>query len=109
MQKANTAPARDLLCSHRPQAPSRIAEGAPPWVPSLVGLRSPGRKVNSEGPCAPGNQPEKEKERERKKDMGRPSFSEQGPSLYFQRELLYPELYIKQSEKCRVSSTFYQY
>ena len=45
----------------------------------------------------------KEKERERKKnDTGRPIFSEQGPSLYFQRELLYPELYNEQSEKCRV-------
>ena len=30
MQKANKAPARDLLCSHRLQAPSQIAEGAPP-------------------------------------------------------------------------------
>ena len=30
MQKANKAPAQDMLCSHRPQAPSRIAEGAPP-------------------------------------------------------------------------------
>jgi len=30
MQKANIALARDLLCSRRPQAPSRIAEGAPP-------------------------------------------------------------------------------
>ena len=29
-QKANKAPAQDMLCSHRPQAPSRIAEGAPP-------------------------------------------------------------------------------
>ena len=29
-QKANKAPARDLLCSRRPQAPSRITEGAPP-------------------------------------------------------------------------------
>ena len=29
-QKANKAPAQDLLCSRRPQAPSRIAEGAPP-------------------------------------------------------------------------------
>ena len=58
--------------------------------------------MNSEGPCAPGNQPEKEKEKERKNDMESPSFSEQGPSLYFQRELLYPELYIEQSEKCRV-------
>ena len=55
--------------------------------------------MNSEGPCAPGNQPEKEKEKERKNDMESPSFGEQGPSLYFQRELLYPELYIEQSEK----------
>ena len=62
MQKANKAPARDLLCSRRLQAPSRIAKGAPP---SQVGLRSPGRKVNTESPCAPWNQPEQEKERER--------------------------------------------
>jgi len=47
-----------------------------------VGLRSPGRKVNAEGPCAPGNQPEKEKKR--KKDMGRPSFCEQDPHFIFQ-------------------------
>ena len=40
---------------------------------------------------------------------GRPSFSERGPSLYFQRELLYTELYIEQSEKCTVNSTFHQY
>ena len=53
--------------------------------------------MNSEGLCAPGDQPEKEKER--KNDTGRPSFSERGPPLYFQRELLYPELYIEQSEK----------
>ena len=30
MQKTNKAPARDLLCSRRPQAPSRIMECAPP-------------------------------------------------------------------------------
>ena len=30
MQKANKNPAQDFLCSCRPQAPSRIAEGAPP-------------------------------------------------------------------------------
>ena len=65
MQKANKAPAWDLLCLCRPQAPSQIVEGAPPWAPSRLGLRSPGRKVNAEGPCAPGDQPEKEKERER--------------------------------------------
>jgi len=29
-----------------------------------VGLISLGRKVNSESPCTPGDQPEKEKERE---------------------------------------------
>ena len=29
-QKANKAPAQDLLCSCRPQTPSRIAECAPP-------------------------------------------------------------------------------
>ena len=40
------------------------------------------------------------KRKEMKNDMGRPSFSKQGPLLYFQRELLYPELYIEQSEKC---------
>ena len=42
------------------------------------------------------------KRKEMKNDMGRPSFSKQGPLLYFQRELLYLELYIEQSEKCRV-------
>ena len=29
-QKANKTPARDLLCSRRPQVPSRIEDGAPP-------------------------------------------------------------------------------
>ena len=99
MQKTNKAPAWDLLCSRRPQVHSWIAEGASPWTPSPVGLRSLGRKVNSESPCAPGSQPEKEEE-ERKNDTGWPSFSEQGPSLYFQGELLYPKLYTEQSEKC---------
>ena len=42
------------------------------------------------------------RERERKNDTGWPTFGERGPSLYFQRELLYPEWYIEQSEKCRV-------
>ena len=42
-------------------------------------------------------------------NRGWPSFSERGPSLYFQSGLLYPELYIEQSEKRRVDSTFHQY
>ena len=37
-------------------------------VPSQLGLRSPGKKVNSENLCAPGNQPEKKGEREREKE-----------------------------------------
>ena len=42
-------------------------------MPSRDGLRSPGRKVSPEGLCAPGDQPEKEREgdRERKKDKER--------------------------------------
>ena len=50
-------------------------------MPSGEGLRSPGRKVNSESLCAPGDQPEKEREgdreRERKKDTGTRALMEQ--------------------------------
>ena len=35
-------------------------------------------------------------------DMGRPSLGEAGLQLYFQKELLYPELHISRSERCRV-------
>ena len=41
----------------------------PPWwrrrVPSWSGLRSPGKKVNSESPCAPRTHPERRTEREK--------------------------------------------
>ena len=73
-----------------------------------MGLRSLGREVNSERPCTPGSQPEKEREREkeneRKNDMGRPSFGEQGLQLDFPKELLYPKLYLENNGRCRVSS-----
>ena len=69
-------------------------------APSREGLRSLGRKVNSEGLCAPGDQPEKEGER--KNDTGRPSFGEQGLQLFFQKELLYLKLYIENNGRCRV-------
>ena len=36
---------------------------------------------------------ETQPEIEKKNDMGRPSFGEQGPQLYFQQGLLYPELH----------------
>ena len=35
-------------------------------------------------------------------DTGRPSLGEVGLQLYFQKELLYPELHISRSERCRV-------
>ena len=35
-------------------------------------------------------------------DTGRPSLGEVGLQLYFQKELLYPELHISRSENCRV-------
>ena len=44
-------------------------------MPSQEGLRSLGRKVNSESLCAPGDQPERE--RERKKDTGTRALMEQ--------------------------------
>ena len=48
-------------------------------MPSREGLRSLGRKVNSESLCAPEDQPEKEREREseRKQDMGTKALMEQ--------------------------------
>ena len=38
----------------------------------------------------------------RKNDMGRPSFSEQGPQLYFQQGLLYPKLHIEDNRGCEI-------
>ena len=50
-------------------------------MPSREGLRSPGKKVNSESLCAPGDQPEKEtegeRERKRKTDTGTRALMEQ--------------------------------
>jgi len=46
-----------------------------------VGLRSSGRKLNAEGPCAPGNQPEKGKGK-RKNDTGRPSLMSKAHTLF---------------------------
>ena len=38
----------------------------------------------------------------RKNDMGRPSFGEQGPQLYFQQGLLYPKLHIEDNTGCEI-------
>ena len=75
---------RGLLCSRRPPAPAWIVEGTPPWAPSRVGLRSPGRKVNAESLCVPSDQPEKEREgeRERESTWGRPSLCKKPINLF---------------------------
>ena len=41
-------------------------------------------------------------EGERKNNMGRPSFGEQGPRLYFQQGLLYPKLHIEDNKGCEI-------
>ena len=49
---------------------------------SRVGLRSLGRKVNSESLCTPGDQPEKEREGERDRDRDRDrDRTTRGPEL----------------------------
>ena len=40
--------------------------------------------------------------KKKKKDTGWPSFGEQGPLLYFQKGLLYLNLYIEGNERCKV-------
>ena len=57
---------------------------------SLEGLRSPGRKVNSEGLYAPGSQPEKKIKKETKKDTGEPSDDEARPKTLFSRGAYIP-------------------
>ena len=85
---------------------------------SREGLRSPSRKVNSEGLCTPGDQPEKrERERERKRERKKEREKERerermtqgdqvlmkpGLQLYSQKEPLCPELHISRSERHRV-------
>ena len=45
---------------------------------------------------------ETQPEIEKKNDMGRPSFGEQGPQLYFQQGLLYPKLHIEDNKGCEI-------
>ena len=65
--------------------------------------------MNTEGPCAPRDQPEKECKRERKKkeriDTGEPGFrgTGPGPSLYFSGKLLYFKLHIEINARSRVT------
>ena len=62
--------------------------------------------MNTEGPCAPRGQPEKEskREKERKRELTRGSQAmiRGGPKLYFPRELVYLKLYIENNGKYKV-------
>ena len=42
------------------------------------------------------------KRKKEKKDTGWPNFGERGPQLYFQKGLLYLNLYIEGNERCKV-------
>ena len=65
MQKASKVPDTGLALFT--EASGILLIGRRSRVPSQEVLRSPGRKVNSESLCrAPRDQPEKERERERK-------------------------------------------
>ena len=71
-----------------------------------MGLRSPGREVNTASPCAPRGQPEKEskREKERKRELTRGSQAmlRRGPKFYFSRGLIYIKLYIENNGKYKV-------
>ena len=73
-QKANKAPARGLLCSRRPQAPSRWGEGEERLLERVLEAWAGKKSL-----CTPGDQPEKERESERarKKDTGTKALMEQ--------------------------------
>ena len=83
------------------EASGTVSMGRRRRVLSRLGLRSPGKKVNSESLCATGNQPEKKRERERK-DTETRALVKWDLQLYFQKELLYPELHISRSERRKV-------
>ena len=78
-------------------------------VPSWSGLRSPGKKVNSESLCATGNQPEK-KRRERERKTQRPELWWSGiRNFIFKRNfytLSYTFLKVKDTESAQHSINF---
>ena len=73
MQKANKAP--DMGLALFTEASGALSMEWRRRAPSREGLRSPGRKVNSESLCAPRDHPERERERE--KYMGTRALMEQ--------------------------------
>ena len=72
MQKTNKALGQSLYHSRRNRVPSQEV---------LRGLENPSRKMSSPGVHTPGNQPEIERERERRKDMGTQVWSNKGVLL----------------------------
>ena len=60
-------------------------------APSREGLRSPSRKVNSEGLWAPGDQPERERETETERDR---ESKTQGPKLWWSKGVLFNIMWV---------------
>ena len=81
---------------------------SPEWrrrVPPRLGLRSPGKKSELREPLCSKESARKKRERERERErmtQGVQALRKPGLQLYFQRELLYPELHISISERYKV-------
>ena len=83
-QKANKAPGTELALFTEAAGALSVEWGcrmpSPRWrrrAPSQSGLRSPGKKVNSESPCAPRSHPERRTEREKEKRKKRMTRGDQ--------------------------------
>ena len=114
-QKANKAPDSELALFTEAAGALSVGWGhrtpSPRWrrrAPSWLGLRSPGKKVNSESSCAPRSHPERRRERERKKrkerknDMGRPSSDEAGSAALFSKRAFKP--WVTHFQKWKIQS-----
>ena len=114
-QKANKAPDTELALFTEAAGAFSVGWGrrtpSPLWrcrAPSRSGLRSPGKKVNSESPCFPRSHPERRRERERKNrkerknDMGRPSSDEAGSAALFSKGAFIP--WITHFQKWKIQS-----
>ena len=88
----------DFLCSRRPQAPSRWSENTERFLNWV--LEAWAGKWTQRASALQGISLKKERERDRMKRRDQ-ALMKPGLQLYFQRELLYPELHIYRSERCR--------
>ena len=86
-QKANKAPDTGLALFT--EVSGALSMGRRRRALSRLGLRSPGKKVNSESLCAPGNQPKKKGEREKERHRDE-SSGEMGSAALFSKGAFIP-------------------